>query len=72
MQEDLEWEGDNLALLGLLHVRVAVRLQAREWRERDLLLPRILPEVPRSACRRFSLSQDRAGALYSAETGDLS
>ncbi len=70
MQKDLEGEDDNLALLGLLHARVAVRLQARVGRERDLLLPRILPAAPRTACRHFSLSK-KGWVLYSAEADDL-
>ncbi len=40
---DLEGEDDDLALIGVLHAGVAVRLEARVGRERDLLLTRILP-----------------------------
>ena len=44
---DLEWEDDDLVALGVaLQARVAVCLEARERRKRDLLLARILPHTP--------------------------
>ena len=40
---DLEGEDDDLVALGVaLHAGVSVGLEAREGRERDLLLPRVL------------------------------
>ncbi len=41
-----EGEDDDLALIPVLHAGFAVRLEARERRERDLLLPRVLPRHP--------------------------
>ena len=41
-RRDLEGEDDDLALPGPLQARVAVGLETREGRERDLLLGRVL------------------------------
>jgi hypothetical protein len=40
--EHLEGKDNNLSLAVVLHTGVAVGLETREGRERDLLLPRIL------------------------------
>ncbi len=50
----LERKDDQLALRGLLHVGFAVRLEAREGWERDLLLPRILHPSKSTLIRAFS------------------
>ena len=42
---DLEGEDDDLALGGALDAGLAVGLEAREGRERHLLLPRVLPRT---------------------------
>ena len=46
LEDYLEWEDDNLALLGPLNTRLAISLKARKGRKRDLLLPRVLPISP--------------------------
>ncbi len=45
MDSDLQGEDNDLALFGPLHAWVAVGLKAGERRERDLLLPRVLPHT---------------------------
>ncbi len=39
----LEWENDDFAALGPLDAGIAIGLEAREGRKRDLLLSRVLP-----------------------------
>ncbi len=39
---DLQGKDDDFPAMAVLHAEVAVRLETRERRERDLLLPRVL------------------------------
>ena len=63
---DLEGEDDDLALIGVLHAGVAVGLEARVGRERDLLLPRILRHPTR---RERLASRGMGGAAWVGSGG---
>jgi hypothetical protein len=62
-------EDDNLAAMAALHAGVAVRLEAREGRERDLPLPRVLSPRPPAA---FPLDQQTILTEVGRQRGEFS